>query len=176
MKTTRRGFLKFAGKAGVAAATAGAAVKAGAAEKRPPPIKPLDVDRVLHPAREISGELHRGTHIPDGDPKVIHTSELALVSFAMHGVADIGLGALADSPPLNPIVRSHDFALDVYYGSNEDVALWAVYAGDPITLIVDHKEAPPNARGEYSVIATDVDLFAAGGEETRVSLILKEVH
>lgn len=167
MKISRRGFLKFAGKATVAAATAGAAVKAGTAETIPGTVE------------EFAGPVHGA----DFEPMVIHhkaeshvvtnnvirTSELAMIAFQKSSRGDFPFPGGRE-----PEFVTTEFDIDIYFDP-ADRSTMGIYAGDPIKLIVDHKEAP-HAHGEYNVVITDIAITQSSGTDASISLQMREIN
>lgn len=171
MKTSRRDFLKLAGKATVAAATAGATVKAGA---EVPALEPTEVPDgyVAYKGVVVSSvvdDVSPSTVVTNGE---IRTSDLAMTHFSKSMVADVGVDVFGERMP-TPIKGNAEFNIDAYI---EDNSVWGIYNGTPLILIVDHKGAPQDVRGEYKVVATDVDISSGVGMDATVSMQFKEVH
>ena len=165
MKTSRRDFLKLAGKATVAAATAGAAVKAGAE----PVANEADVSRPVY-VSSVVDDVQPSTVVTND---TIRTSELALLHFSKSMEADITLNEdLTGGRIRNPFTRNISFQIEAYLEAGQ---VWGVYNGSPMTLIVDHVDAPEDTRGEYNVVVTDVDMVAVSAQPAIVTLLMKEV-
>ena len=152
MKISRRGFFKLAGKATVAVAAAGAAIKAGAA---PAP-------EVITPTIELTAEP------VEFEPVVmhhvvadIHTNDLMMTAFAMQGEVDyvsqsvLPSGSITEQRDPLPASTCRTFEIDAYVDT-PDCIVARLQHGTKYTLFVDHENAPMNTRGKYTVIVDSV--------------------
>lgn len=162
MKTSRRDFLKLAGKAGVAAAAAGVGVRASA--------------DIAQGGADLSNfepmVIHHKAESRVVTNNVIRTSQLVMIAFQKSSRGDFAFPGVQHQVD-NLQFTTTEFAIDIYFDPT-DQSTMGIYAGDTIKLIVDHKEAP-HAHGEYNVVITDVEITQSSGSEATINLQMREI-